>query len=160
MDIRTLARAFAAALLLAVAAGSATGEETADTSHSGPLFDQVKALDDALFVAFNAEDVEALMSGFSDDLEFYHDKDGALDNAKVRQGFTKMFSRHQHIQRTLVPGSLEVYPLGSEGAIARGAHLFCHEENGKDDCGTFQFVNVWRKQGEQWKLARVLSFGH
>jgi ketosteroid isomerase-like protein len=160
MTIRTAIRTCAAILLALSCASAATAAEPADPARSGPLYEQVEALDRALFAAFNAEDLEGLMAGFSDDLEFYHDKDGALDRAQVQQAFGTMFERHQHIQRTPVPGTREVYPLGKDGAIERGAHRFCHEENGKPDCGTFQYVSVWRKQGEQWKLARALSFGH
>jgi len=64
------------------------------------------------------------------------------------------------LRRELVPGSLEVYPLQGYGAIEVGAHRFCHEENGKRDCGTMKFSMVWRKVGEEWKLSRVLSYAH
>jgi len=160
MTTRTAIRTCAATALGLLCAGLAAAAEPADPARSGPLYEQVEALDKALFAAFNAEDLSALMAGFSDDLEFYHDKDGAQDRAQVEQGFGSMFARHQHIQRTPVPGTREVYPLGKDGAIERGAHTFCHEDNGKPDCGTFQYVNVWRKHGDQWKLARVLSFAH
>ena len=160
MTIRIAILSCAATLLALSCASLATAAEPADAARSGPLYEQVEALDRALFAAFNAEDLDALMAGFSDDLEFYHDKDGAQDRAEVEKGFGSMFERHQHIQRTPVPGTREVYPLGKDGAIERGAHQFCHEENGKADCGTFQYVNIWRKQGEQWKLARVVSFAH
>lgn len=46
------------------------------------------------------------------------------------------------------------------GAMQFGEHRFCHTENGKPDCGTFRFAHVWRKEGETWKLSRVLSYGH
>ena len=34
------------------------------------------------------------------------------------------------------------------------------KENGKDDCGTFKFAMIWRKDDETWKLSRVISYGH
>ena len=143
------------ALAFACSAASAAPDET----RSGPLYDQVFALDRALFEAYNARDIDALMARFSDDLEFYHDKDGLSGRDGVRKGLGEIFKRQETV-RTLVPGSLEVWPLGKDNALARGRHTFCHEENGKPDCGTFEFVGVWRRQGEGWKLARVLSFGH
>ena len=149
-------RIAAFALALACSSGPVSA---ADETRSGPLFDQVAALDRALFDAYNARDLDALMARFSDDLEFWHDKDGLADRDQVRKGLGGIFER-QKTERTLVPGSLEVWPLGKEGALARGRHTFCHEEHGKPDCGTFEFVNVWRKYGEDWKLARVISFGH
>lgn len=62
--------------------------------------------------------------------------------------------------RTLVEGSLEVYPVKDYGAIQIGSHTFCHMENGQEDCGTFKFVHLWRKENDSWKLTRVISYGH
>lgn len=44
-------------------------------------------------------------------------------------------------------GSLEVYPIKGYGAVEIGEHVFCNKEKGKDDCDTFKFVMVWRKEG-------------
>jgi len=63
-------------------------------------------------------------------------------------------------RRDLVKGSLEVYPIRDHGALEIGEHRFCHQENGKDDCGTFKFAMIWRKDDETWKLSRVISYGH
>ncbi len=41
-----------------------------------------------------------------------------------------------------------------------GAHQFCHEENGKMDCGTFQFLMIWQKKDGEWKITRVASYDH
>lgn len=46
----------------------------------------------------------------------------------------------------LVPGSMEVYPIKDYGAIETGLHRFCHEDNGKQDCGTFKFLPAWQKK--------------
>jgi hypothetical protein len=54
----------------------------------------------------------------------------------------------------------ELFETIAHGALEIGEHRFCHEENGKDDCGTFKFAMVWRKTGESWKISRVLSWGH
>ena len=150
---------FIAALVLAATFACPGASATADETRSGPLYDKVAALDRALFDAYNRRDLDDLMARFSDDLEFWHDKDGLSGATETRQGLGEIFKR-QETTRTLVPGSLEVWPLGKDGALARGRHTFCHEEHGKPDCGTFEFVNVWRKTGEEWKLARVISFGH
>jgi hypothetical protein len=62
--------------------------------------------------------------------------------------------------RELVDGSLEVYPIKGYGAIEIGAHRFCHTEDGKLDCGTFRFLQVWRFKDGAWKVSRDVSFGH
>lgn len=76
------------------------------------------------------------------------------------KGLKGMFDQNNGIRRDLVPGSLEVYPIRDYGAIEIGAHRFCHVENGKDDCGTFKFVQIWQKQQRGWKVTRVVSYGH
>jgi hypothetical protein len=38
--------------------------------------------------------------------------------------------------------------------------MVSHIENGKDDCGTFKFLQIWKHTADGWKLARVVSYGH
>jgi ketosteroid isomerase-like protein len=128
--------------------------------HAQSLTDEIKAADAAMFSAYNAHDIDKLMTYFSNDLEFYHDKDGLATAADVREGLGGIFKRNDGIRRDLVPGSLEVYTMGKDGAIEIGEHRFCHVENGKDDCGTFKFVHIWRKNKGQWQVTRVVSYGH
>ncbi len=125
---------------------------------SPQLFETVAQLDAKMFGAFNAHDVDLLMSMFTDDMEFYHDK-GGLTNRAETEGFVKMFGNSPY-SAELIPGSLQVYPIENFGAIEIGTHRFCHKENGKDDCGNFPFVMVWRKSADSWKVSRVISYGH
>lgn len=127
---------------------------------SGELFETIARMDSAIFDAFNAHDVDRLMSLFTDDLEFYHDTGGLGNYRQNAESFKKMFASTPDIRRDLVKGSLEVYPIKDYGAMEIGEHRFCHKENGKDDCGTFKFAMVWRKTGDSWKISRVLSYGH
>lgn len=129
---------------------------------AGELFETIARLDGAIFDAFNAHDLERLMSMFTDDLEFYDDGDGVglNDYRQTKDDFQKMFANIPDMRRDLVPGSLEVYPIKGHGALKIGQHRFCHKEDGKDDCGTFKFAMIWRKTGESWKLSRVISYGH
>jgi len=127
---------------------------------SPQLFQTVTQLDEKMFGAFNAHDVDLLMSMFTDDIEFYHDKGGLTNYQQTREGFTRMFANAPDIRRELIPGSLQVYPIKDFGAIEIGTHRFCHKENGKDDCGNFPFVMVWQKIGDSWKVSRVISYGH
>ena len=129
---------------------------------SGELFETIARMDTAVFDAFNAHDVARLMAIFTDDMEFYDDGgDGNPKGAaQVKEDFGKMFTRVPDLHRELLPGTLEVYPLAGYGAIAVGEHRFCHEENGKADCGITKFSMVWRQVGDTWKLSRVLSYAH
>ena len=136
------------------------GQEREPVSPDPDLAAEVARLDSALFAAFNDHDLVALMSYFSRDLEFYHDQDGLISYDEVRRGFRSLFEADNGLRRDLVPGSSSVYPVPGFGAIQTGAHRFCHLENGRQDCGTFEFTHVWRRDGGRWRIARALSYGH
>lgn len=127
---------------------------------TSPVYQAMSEADAALSKAFNAHDLDGLMSLFADDLEFYHDTGGLQRYADVQQGFGKLFAKNDRIRRELLPGTFRVYPIAGYGAVELGAHRFCHAENGRDECGTFEFVHVWRHEANQWKLARAVSYGH
>ena len=130
------------------------------TAESRELFETIATMDSKLFDAFNAHKIDDLMAMFTDDLEFYQDNDGLKNYWQSKDDFKKLFANVSDIQRELVKGSLEVYPIKDYGAIEIGSHRFCHKEDGKDDCGTFKFAMVWRKNGDSWKISRVISYGH
>ncbi len=117
-------------------------------------------MDSALFAAFNARDLAKLQTFFASDLEFYQDNEGLENYAETMKDFREMARQSSPIIRTLVAGSLEVYPIKNYGAIEVGSHRFCHTENGRPDCGTFKFLHVWRKTGRTWQLSRVVSYAH
>ena len=146
--------------LQATAQDSAATPQGVATPVAAPLYDEIARMDAAMFDAFNAHDLGAVMSLFSEKLEFYHDTGGLQSYRDVAAGFKKIFDRNDGIRRDLVKGSLEVYPIKDYGAIEVGAHRFCHVEGGRDDCGTFRFLHVWKRDGAKWKVTRVVSSGH
>lgn len=129
---------------------------------SPELYATIARLDSAMFDAFNRRDLGKLQTYFSEDLEFFHDKGGLADYKQSMEGFRALFeqARINGLNRRLVPGSLEVYPINGYGAVETCQHRFCHVENGKDDCGTFKNVMVWQQKNGQWKVTRVVSYGH
>jgi hypothetical protein len=124
------------------------------------LRDDIARADASMFAAFNAHDLAETGRWFAPELEFYHDKDGVLSYAQVMEGFRKLFAQNNGLRRELVKDSLEVYPIKDYGAIETGSHRFCHVENGRDDCGVFKFVIVWRHQDGRWQVTRALSYDH
>jgi hypothetical protein len=147
-----------AALLLAACATAPAPKHR--ESAAGALFDEIAGLDRAMFDAFNAHDVEKVGTYFDEGLEFYHDAGGLSGKAGSMAGIGGMFAQNNGIRRDLVPGSLRVYPIKDYGAIETGAHRFCHRENGKDDCGVFQFIQIWQKKDGNWKITRIVSYDH
>jgi Domain of unknown function (DUF4440) len=129
---------------------------------SPELFKEIYTQDSLMFAAFNAHDSVALMRFFSDDMEFYHDKGGLSDFKGTAYGFHRLFENNKEtgLRRDLVAGSMEVYPINEYGAVETCQHRFCHLENGKDDCGTFKNIMIWKKTAADWKVTRVISYDH
>jgi ketosteroid isomerase-like protein len=148
--------------LLIAATISAIGQSptSSQLSESRELFETIARMDAKLFDAFNAHNLDAVMAMFADDLEFYQDNDGVSNYQQSKNDFTKMLASVPDIRRELVKDSLEVYPIKDYGAIEIGVHRFCHKEDGKEECGSFKFVHVWRKSGDSWKISRIISYGH
>lgn len=124
------------------------------------LYIEIAHMDSVLFNAFNSRDTLTFKKFFTEDLEFYHDKGGLTGYQHTIEFMRSTAKSTNGLRRDLVPGSLEVYPIPNYGAMEIGAHTFCHQEDGKQDCGTFKFVHIWKKVGNEWKIARVVSYGH
>ena len=151
------------ALLIAIAAAAVT-------IPTGPALTQAIAARDAeaFDVMFNRCDPARLRALITPDLEFYHDKGGTMmggeafvaDYAKsceARKGPDAWRSR-----RALVAGSLYVDPVPGFGAIETGEHLFYERQGDGAEklAGRARFTIVWKLDGAQWKMARVLSYAH
>lgn len=118
----------------------------------------VAALDTKLFDAYNHCDLETLGTMVDENLEFYHDKTGLAVGRKL---FLDAIKNNicGKVQRVLVPGTLEVYPLEGYGAIEIGIHRFTHPGD-LSNLGEAKFVTVWRFKDGVWTMARALSFDH
>ena len=119
---------------------------------------EIRAADARLFDAFNRCDVDAMGALYAEDLEFYHDTGGLDGRTRTLEKTRAMCERELGLVRTLVDD--EVHPVAGHGAIHVGRHRFCHPVDGVEDCGTFEFLHVWKRTQDGWKLARVVSYGH
>ncbi len=147
-------------MFLAFAGTPVFAQTNSPSDDSKVLSDTIAQMDAKAFAAFNAHDLDQLMSMFARELEFYHDKGGLTNYDQTREGFRKMFASMPDIHRELLPGSLKIYPIKDFGAIEVGTHRFCHKEQGKDECGEFPFVMIWKKERDTWTMSRVVSYGH
>jgi hypothetical protein len=123
------------------------------------LFKTIQFLDTQLFDAYNHCDLATLGAMVSDDLEFYHDQSGlsvgkALFIAAIKQNICGK------VERTIVPGSLEVYPLKGYGAVEIGVHRFRHPAHPEEGVGEAKFVTLWRNKDGAWQVTRAISFDH
>jgi hypothetical protein len=156
----------ALALFALVSAGrvlqAQTVPDSLDGLRSGALFDELARMDSILFDAsFASCDAAKANAIFTDDVEFYHDETGFSAGEQVRENTRRLTAScpgARGITRTVVPGSLRVYPIADYGAVQVGVHRF--DERGAATSTMAQFVHLWRFQDGQWRLARVLSLDH
>ena len=130
---------------------------SAEVSSDGRLYDELSTMDRELFTAaFVTCDEEKFRSLLTDDVEFYHDKTGPRYGEDV--GKLRSCPGNNGVKRTLVPESLEVYPISGYGAVQIGRHTFTRE--GEKGTEIAKFVHLWKSNDGKWKLARILSFDH
>jgi hypothetical protein len=124
---------------------------------------QIKALDQKLFQAYNTCDLVTLGDMVDENLEFYHDKTG-LSVGKA--SFINAIKNNicDKVKRELVAVTLKVFALHNYGAIELGQHTFCNLAETpvcKDETnGIGRFFMLWQKQGDQYRLTRVISYDH
>ncbi len=123
------------------------------------LTETVTALDTKLFDAYNHCDLATLGAMVADDLEFYHDQTGLMVGkapflAAIKENICGKG------ERTLVPGSLEVYPLKGYGGVELGVHRFRHPGHPEELGGEAKFVTLWQNNDGVWKVTRVISYLH
>jgi hypothetical protein len=123
------------------------------------LFATVAALDTKLFDAYNSCDLATMSAMVDDGLEFYHDQTGLMVG---KQPFLEAIKANicGKTERTLVPGTLEVYPLKGYGAVEIGVHRFHHPGHPEIGVGEAKFVTVWQEKDGVWRVARAISFDH
>jgi len=122
------------------------------------LVGEIRAADARMFDAFNRCDIDTMASIYAEDLEFFHDIGGLDGKARTLEKTRELCARELGLERTLVED--RVVPIAGYGAIHEGRHRFCHEVDEEDDCGTFDFLHIWKREDDSWALARVVSYGH
>lgn len=147
-------------LALAICAGPIVRAQTAQQGlpPTDDLYKTIAAQDTKLFNAYNHCDLDTLGSMVAEDLEFYHDKTGLMVG---RAPFISAIKNNicGKVQRELVPGSLEIYPLKDYGAVEIGIHRFTHPGD-PANLGEAKFVTLWQLKDGTWTVTRAISFDH
>src|SRR5512137_1776154 len=84
---------------------------------------QIVRMDSIFFDAYNHCKMEVIEQLFSEDIEFFHDKGGLSTSKKdivnaIRNNICGK------VQRELIAGTIEVYPIANYGAVQMGWHQF------------------------------------
>ena len=120
------------------------------------IYDIIVAKDKEYFHAYNNCDIKKQESLYSEDLEFFHDKGGlSTSKQEVLAGIEKNICGK--VTRTLVGGSIEVYPINEYGAIEIGYHKFYNNQEPNAKSKASKFIMVWKNEDEKWFISKVIS---
>jgi hypothetical protein len=160
--------------MIAFLAAAAAAAATPVTVPPQPeLMRQVEAADAELFRLFFVAPCadQAFRAMITDDVEFYHDKDGF----NVHSADEFMTGYHENCtsradpmtwrsRRELVRTSLRVDPIPGWGAMEIGDHLFYEKHGAAGEeklVGKASFAMVWVLGPDgKWRVSRVLSYAH
>jgi hypothetical protein len=117
---------------------------------------KITQLDSIYFNAYNTCDMKKQASLYSEDIEFFHDKAGLATSKKEILNSIKQ-NICGKVTRSLVPGSIEVYPIKDYGAIEIGYHKFINKEVPLAKSIPSKFIIVWQKLEEKWTITKVIS---
>lgn len=151
------ARSGIVAGLLAMALWAWPAKAQADEADA-ELTQTITDLDAKVFDAYNRCDLDEFERYFTPTVEFYHDQGGATFDRATVVANTREFICGK-VRRELLPATFKVYPIKGYGAIEEGEHVFCQMESGKCE-GVAKFNMIWENDNGDWKLTRIISYGH
>lgn len=130
----------------------------------------IRARGQAVFdAAFETCDLATLRTLVADDMEFYHDQGGVV--ARSGDEFVAAIGKRcdgqkapdsYRSRRELVEDSLEVHPVPGYGAMEAGTHRFYERKGDGPEslAGIAKYAHVWQQVNGEWRLSRVMSYGH
>lgn len=122
---------------------------------SPALYDTIVALDSIWGDSYNNCRLDVQERIISEDLEFYHDKGGLLTSkSKLIDALRNNICGK--VERELLRGSIEVYPIEGYGAVQMGYHRF-YNNNEKSRSQYARFVHLWKNENGSFRITRVYS---
>lgn len=119
------------------------------------LHAQIVKMDSTFFNAYNKCDMKTQTKIYNDNIEFFHDKNGLSTSKKDLLIATEKYICNK-VNRILVKGSIEVYPINNYGAVQIGYHKF-HNKVENVISAPSKFVIIWKKTQQDWTITKVIS---
>lgn len=120
------------------------------------LQNEIIKMDSIYFNAYNVCDIKTQENILSNDIEFFHDK-GGLSTSKdeILEGIKKNICGK--VKRTLIKGSVEVYPIKDYGAVQIAYHKFFNNREPNQKSVPVKFMIIWKKENLAWKMTKIVS---
>lgn len=120
------------------------------------LYRIIVEMDKEFFDAYNNCDLEKQANIYSDDIEFFHDKGGLMTSKQdIIDGTERNICGK--VTRTLIPESVEVYPINNYGAVQIGLHKFYNNQEPDAESIPVKFIVIWHNHDGNWKIEKVVS---
>ena len=116
----------------------------------------ISNMDSIFFDAYNSCNMEKQKEIYADDIEFFHDKSG-LSTSKSDILEATENNICGKVTRSLIKGSIEVYPINNYGAVEIGYHKFFNNQEPDAPSNPSKFIIMWNYEKEQWKITKVIS---
>ena len=116
----------------------------------------ISNMDSIFFDAYNSCNMEKQKEIYADDIEFFHDKSG-LSTSKSDILEATENNICGKVTRSLIKGSIEVYPINNYGAVEIGYHTFFNNQEPDAPSNPSKFIIMWNYEKEQWKITKVIS---
>ncbi|WP_430410561.1 nuclear transport factor 2 family protein [Kordia sp.] len=120
------------------------------------LYTTIVALDKRFFDAYNTCDLKIQDELISEDLEFFHDK-GGLSTSKTQIMEAMKNNICGKVTRTLIDGTIEVYPIPGYGAVQMGEHKFYNNQEPNAKSIPSKFITIWKNDNGTWQMTRIVS---
>lgn len=116
----------------------------------------IKNMDKVFFDAYNSCDMETQKRIYADEIEFFHDKSGlSTSKSDILAATEKNIC--DKVTRTLIEGSIEVYPIHDYGAVEIGYHKFFNHQEPDAISTPSKYIMIWRLKDDQWQITKVIS---
>jgi len=120
------------------------------------LHNEILKMDTKYFNAYNSCDIKTQAEIYDEELEFFHDKGGlSTSKSDILKSLEKNICGK--VTRTLIKGSVEVYPIKEYGAVQIGYHKFFNKEEPNAKSIPSKFIVIWKNKNNSWKITKVIS---
>ena len=120
------------------------------------LYETIVKLDENFFGAYNTCDFKIQELMISENIEFFHDK-GGLSTSKKEIIEAIKNNICGKVNRELVKGSIEVYPIKDYGAVQIGYHKFYNNQEPDAISKKNKFITIWKNEDKNWVMTKIIS---
>lgn len=124
------------------------------SSQARELYDEILDVENHFIKVFNDNDSKGFQNIWMRNIELYKNLDKKRNyRQSIRFFKTDYFSAKMKI--TLVPDSVEVFPISDDTSLETGKYEVVNNEN--KSIRNINFTHFWKKENGNWKIQRIIN---